>query len=602
VSLKPLTKPIKRRQETLKTTTLREFSGGLNVIDNDLNLDPQYSKKLTNLVRGADGAITLRYGTKLFCDFAEHGFTGIVNQTYYNSRIVVVDETGMIGTVDGIGNTTVIWNQTLANALPGTPNGWGTLSFCSFAQFNGQLIICNGIDKPVIVDRDHTVDYLQDLASGSNVNVPVCRYVAAASRYLVMAGDPFNPDRLHISNVDTSGTWEGDADPNDGTSIDLGSVVPAGSSDIKGIGVFRDKVSVEFEEARVIVELGIYDNDGNHTPNFNDPIEQYGSVSHRAIQSVGDDLLFCDIVGVNSIRRSTLTETIVPERLSQLIDPEIQKWLNRINTVAALEDNVFSGYNRTEQEFMLFIPNQSFVDETTETPCFVWKKIKQLKVDSWSEFRGWNWQSACRSSQGRVFFSNGTQLYVYGAQNDAYYRDFIGDQETFSDGTVFEDGTGFSPVADTADSGVPIAFVWELPWADFDKRRNSKHARYIALDTVGNARFTLQMFVDNIYEDNSYQGEEFTDGTIFTDLTGFDTDEPQLNPALEMEFAGGSVLGYGGDFYGQYFGGGRISSDERLYAWPAKFNIAKLRVEGEAMDAIKFVSLSLMYNHGSTRR
>jgi len=43
-----------RRQQSLKTTTLREFGGGWNVIDNDLNLDSRFSRILTNITLFCD--------------------------------------------------------------------------------------------------------------------------------------------------------------------------------------------------------------------------------------------------------------------------------------------------------------------------------------------------------------------------------------------------------------------------------------------------------------------------------------------------------------------------------------------------------------------
>jgi hypothetical protein len=497
----------------------------------------------------------------------------------------------------------LIWSTAIAATLPGAPRGWGVMAFASACPFNSELIICNGIDKPLKVNTAFQVQYLVDLATGSNVFVPICRYVATASRFLVMAGDPFAPDALYISNRDSSGTFEGAPAPNNAVTLRLGSVVPSGSSDIVAVATFRDKLIVDFEEVKLIVTLGSFDpTTGDHVPDYSDPIEQYGAVSHRSVQGLGDDILFCDIVGVNSVTKSLVTATIRPERVSQLIDPEIQKRIGNLDTTSSLLDGIFSVFNRQEQEYMLFIPNQSDDDTVTETICFDFKNIVALKINAWSMFRDWNWVAAARSAQGRVFFSKGTQIFVYGSITDPFYADYIGDQETFDDGTVWEDGLGNTPVADVNDSGVPIRFAWELPWADFKHRENSKKMKYIAMDTQGTARFTVSMFVDNIKLENGYQGEEFGDGTIFDDLTGFDSEQLPYDPALSAEFAAGDVLGFGGDGYGQYFGGGRITSDARLYAWPAKFQIAKFRISGETMAPLKIVSLSMMYSLGSIRR
>ena len=48
----------------LSTTTIREFSGGLNVVTDDLNMDTRYSKIETNIFNKINGTKAKRYGTK----------------------------------------------------------------------------------------------------------------------------------------------------------------------------------------------------------------------------------------------------------------------------------------------------------------------------------------------------------------------------------------------------------------------------------------------------------------------------------------------------------------------------------------------------------
>lgn len=202
-----------------------------------------------------------------------------------------------------------------------------------------------------------------------------------------------------------------------------------------------------------------------------------------------------------------------------------------------------------------------------------------------------------------MFFSRGDEIFVMGNDNDPIYADREGSEETFSDGTTFSDNTGFTPIAEGEDGGVPIIFDWELPWADFDKRLKSKVTKYLALDVEGDGRFTAEMYVDNMYEDRSDPGEEFSDGTVFTDELGFRyyRDEPVRTPELSMEFVGGDALGYGGQ-YGNYFGDGRNTREELSYAWTTKGKIFKLRFHGETMRPLRFVSVSLAYHDGSIRR
>ena len=57
-----------KRRNLLLDATIRDFSGGWNVVDNDLNLDAKFSKILENMQRGVDGANEVRPGTLLFAD------------------------------------------------------------------------------------------------------------------------------------------------------------------------------------------------------------------------------------------------------------------------------------------------------------------------------------------------------------------------------------------------------------------------------------------------------------------------------------------------------------------------------------------------------
>lgn len=588
-----------RRSNVLLDATIRDFSGGWNVVDNDLNLSTKYSKILRNMQRNIDGSNAVRYGTKLFAETSSI-LDKIIGCEYYNANIICVGQNGKIVRVDGTGSVYEIWSDDWAEILPGNPSGWGTaLDFVSFTIFAGSLIIANGVNKPLIIDTTMVCKYLNDPATGSNINTPIGRYVLAHGRYTIMAGDPTDSDLLHISSTDTSGVWVNDSGPNDAITLSLGSRVPSGDNIIKGLGSFRDKILVFFEDSVLPGTLGIF-SESDHLPTFDDAIESHGAISHRTVQTVGEDVLFCDQVGVSSINRALFTGGIKPERYSQLIDPEIQKDINNIATVSALEDRAFSIYDSQASDYMLFIPNDSDATNTTETRGFIFKKNDALKIEAWHEFTGWNWTGACRSELKRIFFTKGTQVYLYGNNSDNLSMDYIGDQEMWDDDVTFTDNTGWNPVANTADSGIPIPFVWELPWSDSGQRFLTKASRYINFDTLGDQRFTCSMFIDNIYNTKGYPGETWLDEFLFDDGLGWDVES--LDPTLTMTFSGGDSPGYGADEFGDYYGGGRPTRLEKLYAWTAKYKIMKLRFEGHAVNPMKFVSITMAYSMGSPRR
>ena len=448
-------RPSSPTKETLETTTLREFNGGLDVVDSELNLSGRFATVLRNMVPGKDGSMSIRYGTERFnlltgkdgtetvvgasfdidvtnssqvvqITLTGHGYstgdhfqitsagalggisaaalsrryiitsTGantftfrvpetatsttstihasggthddhtlggcITNSTYYDDYIVVVDEHGEVARIDGNGTYTRIWDDNFSNALSGSPVGWisATVAFADFAVFAGELIVTNGVDKPLLINFDNSpeVDYLQDLATGANTNVPITRFVTTIGPYVVMAGDPTNPDRVHISNSNTSGTWSGDPAPNDGINVDLGKNAALTTTTVRGIKRFRNQLIVAFDTASVVGTLGIYDSTPTHVPTWDDVIDFAGTVSQRSMIPVGDDLYMLDGSGVLSLRREIFNDTLGPARVSELIDPLIIKRLERL-TVAELINDTFAVWNRNQTQYMVFMPNHS---------------------------------------------------------------------------------------------------------------------------------------------------------------------------------------------------------------------------------------------------
>ena len=555
------TAEIKSAKQVLRSATVRDFSGGWNILDNDLNLDSRYSTKLYNCAVLSDGTVTVRYGTKLFANLQPYltSSARVVNIEYYADAIIAVCSNGNILRVFGDGSVARIWDNTIASALPGNPAGWSDTDFASFAQFNGELIICNGVDKPLIVNADLEVEYLADLGTGSNLNTPICKFVTVCDRYLVMAGDPEFPNRIHISSKDTSGTFYGDPDPNDATFVDVGSIL-RNSTYIRGISSFRGKLIIGYNEGTIVYVLGEYNDTGDHIPRTEDPVEQYGASAHRAMISYGDDMLMTDLVGIPSLKRTVFTGTLRPERISDLIDPEITRRMAELS-LTSVEDRVFAVYNQRDGQFMFFIPNSDSIGSTTETTAYVFSYRHNLNLSAWARYDGWNFTCACTTSQGLVVFGdkNG-KLWYYGYSEDQFFKDYLNDPDINS-------GLGTS-----------IIWNWELPWIDLKQRLRSKTTRYIGFDTVGTDSFTVDVFLDR-FVNNSSGAQQ---------------------PHLSATFVGGDAGGFGIGAEGAY--GGGSTADERLISWPSKFQIAKFSLRGEAESALKFVSMSLYYQMGGFKR
>jgi hypothetical protein len=550
----------KQFSKTLQVSTIRSFEGGLNAIDTDLNMKPKYAVILDNMERGIDGTLALRPGTKLFATLTTAAT--IVNSFYFNGYLVVVTNDGIVLKVLGDGTSSVLGTQ-WSGAV-------GSVSFVSFAVFNSDLIISCGVHKPLIIPGNpnnllyNILGFLVDLGALSNVNTPVGLYVITHNQYTIIAGIPAQPSFVYISAKGTSGTFIGDPAPNDAIALDLGQRVSLGSSAVTGMVSYRDKLIVTFERGVLPLNLGIYvGTPAVHTPTDDGFIGEFGCIAHRSLISVGDDTFYCDNVGVNSVQRIILNNSLRPSRASEFIDPLITSALQAL-TGAQISQYVFAVYDMRHRRYMLFVPVFDSGGVISETVVFSYTSLPALKINAWARLRGWIFSSGCRSSLQSMFFNNGTKIYTYDFDDPTANADFIGDTAANADGT-----------------GIPINFTWELPWADFGKRMNVKKTRYIGLDTTGTGTFTLKMYVDNIR----------------TDSAGVDA------PALSTDMQGGSVGGYGLQHYGSTpYGGGRPTGDERLFAWTAPFKISKLQITGSTKMPLRFISISIGYEMGDVRR
>ena len=711
-----------RGKESLVTQTLREFDGGWNVIDNDLNLQLKYSTELENVLRKDDGSLGIRWGTEIFATLPISDPEVIVNMEYFQDHQIVVTNGGNTSTgatvwrVGADGTPVKIWDNTLA-AANNTPEitdawavstdyllhatvtdggnyyvckeahtsgsttladdmtanpewwelsvaGWKGNDFVSFATFYDHLIICNGVDKPLRVNLldDPPCRYLVDEGTGGNGFIPVAKYVMVMNKFVLMAGDVLEPDLLYISSENTSGVWQtaDDADPlpdNKAVNIRVTKKVNVNTRIINGIGRYRDNVVVAFDEVLAFGILGVMENVGTdvapdwvHEPVFDDAIEAHGSIAHLSMQFLGDDLLMADLVGVASIARTALSDTLTPSRPSELIDPAIQQPVSQLSVGTAAK-RIFSVYNLKEKQYMLFIPNHddnvvtlalpeviianfdenevvinapdhnallgecitiancspfnTFTDAEinkqhnihtiidadhftiqptsaiplnpdleltnqdvdtpltpiatlcqTETFCYVLNHRKTGKsIKAWSRFRGWNWNCANRTLLGNVMFADDNRLFVYGSESNPLYEDFIGEPEQRA-----------------------IDWSWELPWHDFKKRMETKRMKYLGMDTRGDSDYTISAFIDDIY----------------TDQLG------HLDPALQMHVYGRDAGGFGAGT--QPYGGGRRMEGERLFAWPTKFKLLKLRFEGSSTRPLRLISILLALLAGSIRR
>lgn len=547
----------------MRVAVARNFKGGLNTFDSPLGLSPQYLVELDNLYPDSNGVLRLRYGTTRFADISAQ-VTAAIGCVYFNGRIVVVGANGRVVTIDGTGTVVVVWNTAIAAALPGSPAGWSTgLTFASFTQFRGNLIICNGVDKPITLSSAFVMTYLQDAGTGSNVNVPRAKYCATHNNYLILANTPTDKTTLFIGNKGSFGTFVGDPAPNDAVNFQTATYITEGSLAIKGLTVFRDRLLVLFRGASLAVILGRYEGSpAVHVPAVDDTIDGHGAAGHNLAVVLGEDALFADTVGVSSLQRALITNSLSPQRETTLIADDIQQAFRPFSE-AVLEDQAFAVHDRIQQHVLFFSPAAPGQNNRVFVYCY----DRSQRFKAWTEFTGMRYQCGCRTEEGRVFLVDGGTVYYYRNMYEPFYQDYglPGDQP-FSDGTLFTDGTGFSDP--NAFVGTDINFSLKTPISDLRMPSVVKNSRYLEVVAEGDGVFTLNMYADR-----------FTQVPALTSQFN-QTTQPSGQTPLAL----------------------RPSNNTQMYAWPCKFRYTQFEVTGSARDAFNLVAIKLHYLPGGIYR
>jgi hypothetical protein len=528
----------KAQKSRLEEITLRGFGGGWNVIDEDTNMEAKYQPELLNFRRTPSGAQKLRFGTKKWADVAGIVTGNIVDMEYFNSRLIVVTTTGQIASVDSTGTAVAIWNTTIAAALPGAPTGWGAVTQVDFVPWKDQLVVHDGTDKPVIINATYQVKYLQDLATGSNVNVPIGKYGCLASNYHCVAGIPAAPTTVYISGKGTAGTFPGDP-TTDAISIDVGAYAPSGAPLILGIAGYRQYLIVFFRGHSLIIILGEYNSATSpvHVPRFIDEMPQFGIINHRCMANVENDLRFAGYDGLASAKRNLFSGNIDSKFLSELIEPA---WRQDLPTVPI------------SSPFMVFNPIDHcsilFTNDAIGT-AYVFQSQEQLKYASWTRYEGVGLRvvCGCKSFLGRVYLAGhvDARTTIYQVGNDVFPN-----EEFHSDLMITDDA-----------SGQTIPFIMELPWIDGRTPMRAKQLRFMSIDSRGTAQFRVDAFVD------------------FNNAS-----------AINASYVGNNAIS------------GLKSNDPQLYGFPIKFKTVKIRITGAVREPLTIASIRYLFSKGRFRR
>ncbi len=452
-----------RRRPTapLDKTTIRDFGGGLNVIDDELNLTSRYSPVLDNMVRYGDGSRSPRFGyeawwhkksliaqtTHTFANVAwaaavntyvltmtypiAHGLTNdnhitlsgitgvnpsvdswingthairVVNATqiallspyqlpaitvtttpasfikdndalggtllrviYFQGRLILYSSTGEIGTLMEDKTFTKIWSPAIAFGLPSPVDGWrpwleGT-SNLAHTIWGKALVMSDGINKPIdiIFTRANPVLYVVDPGNAfSNSLVPPFDLVKSAFRYFVIH-DKARPTEIRIAAKNTNMVFVGAPSPGDAVDIEISKITATADLDLTGLAILKGQLMVITPTATIMLTLGAYPSAGIHEPTIADVLSNFGSSAPRSVIEIGTDVFMLDYNGIPSARLSSVSGSIVPERVSQLIEPAITAHLGRL-TAATIRSKAFAVYDGHNKFVQFYLPKYDATD------------------------------------------------------------------------------------------------------------------------------------------------------------------------------------------------------------------------------------------------
>ena len=203
--------------------------------------------------------------------------------------------------------------------------------------------------KPIIFDGKN---FQEDNDSLSSFNP---KFGVSVNRRFAIAGNPDNPTRVYLSQIDNDKFIEDD----EGTE----NVLRSGYIDIKNLLTTAEKITGlgSFEQDRLVIFTSdrafIYRISANFeewTLESNANI-RIGCISHRTIANAGTDLLFCSRSGIHSIKRSEENGILVYSySLSDTIDLLYRRLYDSVPDDK--KEDISAVFDQDEAQYHIFFP------------------------------------------------------------------------------------------------------------------------------------------------------------------------------------------------------------------------------------------------------
>jgi len=481
-ALKPLGRPKQKRPTSkLQNTTVRDFGGGLNVVDSEQNLTSKFSPVFDNMVTYTDRRVGPRYGYEMWLKLktgttasmsvsisigttAEsryvivnhplHGLTlttptnptiehvtisgwdityngvtpAMMNRThsvykvfdansyqifltnsatlsgtspnesvtvvrdnhllggepieckYFSNYVILWTSVGEIIRIDRNKIAQRIWSASIAMTLPDNSQPWSATELVASDIFRKDLICSNGRDKPLKIDFTQTdgnwVRYLSD--TDGSFEIPAFDACKSAFRYFTVHDTdprelPEHLTEIRISAQDTAVVYSGSSAPNDAVDIDMSAIIASPEQAVRGFAIIKDALLVITPNATTMMKYGAKTEATLpvHDPAPVDTLTGFGTNAPRTIVEIGSDMFMIDFNGVPSAKLSTLSNNIVPERVSNYIETMLSQHIGRLRK-ETMRLHAFGFFDAKNKTVHFYLPKYDLNDmrDLTADPLF----------------------------------------------------------------------------------------------------------------------------------------------------------------------------------------------------------------------------------------
>lgn len=309
----------------------------------------------------------------LHCSYDTHMCGGSpIEAFYFSNRLVVWTSCGEIFTIDSNKGMTRIFSAAIMNAREAPQAPWSTSEIIAKDVFGSELVCCNAKDKPLSIDFQRETDdviYLVDPATGDTY-MPIFDACKSAFRYFTVHDtktDPFDALNTHVTDIriaakDTCVLFTGPEDSGDAVDVNMSKIIASTELTIRGFATIKDALLVIMPNATVMMKYGFYDSLDLHDPAPNDMLVGFGTSAMRSIVEIGSDVFMVDYNGVPSARLSTISNSVVPERVSQYIETAISRHIGRL-TKETTRLHLFGLFDTKNRLIHFYLPKYDATDK-----------------------------------------------------------------------------------------------------------------------------------------------------------------------------------------------------------------------------------------------